>query len=204
MTISLDRGIRLTVRFHEWYWAQVWYEYKGRQSLPRLYALHTFYAQYQDQLVDFENYANWEAVIRRLGCPVTWKGTLGAFLSFNERYHRVRECFTDPKKKRKKSRWPWYRRFGGKWEKRWEPSPEEREQKREAREKKAQWREQIGKTRDCRNRADWPRRCNPGKYHKQRRNREHRQWVRREIDREHWDVFWQSERSQFEDPWMYD
>lgn len=199
----LHRAIQLTVYAHEWYWTSVWDCDRNRnrpcvlyKELPKVYLLHNFYKKYESQLTEFESYAIWEAVIRVLGCPITYNGTLGLFLSWESRYQAVRRCFTDIKKKKVKRRKYWRPHVGGKWEKKWEPTPEVAEEKRQAREHKQEWRERKGKDREFR-RGRHPR--GPRRFYKQARSRTHRAWNKHHIRNGSWDSLYQRDRELFFD-----
>jgi hypothetical protein len=194
----LDRAIRLTVYAHEWYWDAVWTDVlvdgiRYSRKLPRVYLLHQFYRQYQEQLQEFEGYANWEAVVRKLGCPVSWRGTLEPYLKWDNRYRMVRECFTDNTKKVRKRRWWWSPRVGGKWQKKWAPTPEVAEEKRVVREHKQEWRDTLGKNKDCSKR--WSR--GPRRYYKRARSQNHRAWTKHHLRNGSWESLHQRDREQF-------
>lgn len=196
--MTLQGAIHLTVWGHEWYWQQVWEEKSGN-SLPHLYLLHSFYRHYQEQLVgSFENYQTWEKVIRHLGCPVTWSRTL-EFSSWSDRCGKVRKCFTEQETKPRRRKYRHWQ-VGGKWQRQWEATPEEILLKKEAREKKQEWRDQLGKDRD-RRKSRWRR--SPGHFYKRARSQTHRSWVRSQLHRENWEVFSPKEREIFFDPYIW-
>ena len=197
----LDQAIRLTIYAHEGYWDTVWTDALvggifSQRKLPRVYLLHQFYRQHQEQLQEFEGYANWEAVIRKLGRPISWRGTLEPYLGWGTRYRRVRECFTDNTKKVRKRRWWWSPRVGGKWQKEWEPTPEVAEQKREVRERKQEWCRRSGKERERRKPTY---RRGPGRWYKKARSQNHRAWVKNKLRNGNWDALHQRDREQFYD-----
>jgi len=199
--MTLDNAIYLTLNAHEWYWDLVWQECKTeyvyrRRELPKVYLLHHFYRQHQTKLQVFDGYANWEAVFRLLGCPVTYFGTPGSYLPVATRYRIVRDCFTGTRKKiRRRRRW-WERGVGGKWQRKWEPTPEAAEQKKKAREHKQQWREMSGKNRD-RRRSKLRR--GPGGFYKRVRSQSHRAWSKHHLRTGNWDALHSRDRDQFFD-----
>lgn len=48
------------------------------------------------------------------------------------------------------------------------------------------------------------RKRGPNRHYKKLRSKEHRAWVKNQIHRENWDIFWQAERNQFVDSYCWD
>ena len=76
------------------------------------------------------------------------------------------------------------------------------EHKKHNKEKNA-WRIEQKTLRDKSKARGW-RIINPGRYYKKLRSHEHRAWVKQQIHRENWDIFWQGERNQYVDSYSWD
>lgn len=199
-----QREIWLTVYGHEWYWSHISQRLDdGKQKAWAKHCmplLHQFYALHKDEMPSFPMFKMWFDAVLYLGCPIDysrphariwlrhWKDrerAVFAFLSRRDDEQRVRRGRR------------WYRRYGGKWRKEWEPDEDTWQKKKEAREKKAEWRRKLGKDRDSR--ESQYRRRSPGRGYKRARSTSHRAWVSREIRRENYDVFFPKEREVFFD-----
>jgi len=193
---QLDREIRITCWAYEWYWSQILAEnkkevsYRAWHSLPRIELLHSFYKFWKDKFVYFNTYVYWEQILLYLNRPIVIGYPL---LPWEVRYSRLVKFFLKNERKPKKWMRHWYydRSYSAKWQRRYEPDKETAEQKKLAKEQKKEWRHRIGKDRDqgkgkrrSMYRCNNPRRC-----YKQLRSRTYRQWIKRNIQKENFDVF---------------
>jgi len=195
---QLDKEIRIICWCYEWYWLQILAEYKGTdywsfqssRSLPRLYLLHSFYDGWRSKLQHFDSYDYFQDGLLFLGRPIPRSWPLR---DMPQNYRELVTFFL--KEKRTKKRWPkrWYydHSYSAKWQRQYEPDKETAEQKKLSREQKIEWRRRIGKDLDQgkgkrRSMYQWN---NPRREHKIIRSRVYRQWVKRNIQKENFDIF---------------
>ena len=193
---QLDREIRILCWCYEWFWSQILAEYKKEtdyrsfHSLPKLYLLHSFYNHWRDKFQYFDSYDYFEDCLLFLGRPICVGYPLR---DMSHNYRKISEFFLKEKRKPKKWMRHWYydRSYSAKWQRQYEPDKETDEQKKMAREQKKEWRRRIGKDRDQgkgkrRSMYQWN---NPRREHKVIRSRMYRQWIKRNIQKENFDIF---------------
>ena len=205
MTNINVRQAHLVVNVYEWYWKEVWIPGRGySRHSPHLELLHSTYKDYRDELPSFtcDSFA-W--VVLSLDRPHFYNKYA---VNDSERARSVNLQHVyklivgkPPVKVRRRKWWSWDRDRSQKWIKAYEPTLEEWQEKKEAREAKVAWRAESGKDKE-RRKARHHR--GPGRFWKGQRSQRHRMWVQKNLYTENYDAFYQGEREQFVDRWDWD
>jgi hypothetical protein len=210
-----QREVDLTVYGHEWYWVNVYQRIQDGKQQGRweyhMPLLHQYYGIHRHEMPSFPIFRVWFDAILSLGCPVeprcfrngeVGRWTKPVFHSWKDREQAVlRFLLLRSNEQEVKRRRRWSLPYGGKWQKEWEPDAETWQKKKDAREAKKEWRDQLQKNKGRRRRLKYH--CGPGRWHKKERSSLHRAWVREQIQRENWEAFWSKERELFCDPWSW-
>ena len=201
------KDVNLTVHGHEWYWKEIEKRINnGKQGWPHHHMplLHQYYGWYNKEMSAFPTFELWFDAITYLGRAISawsysYRPSRPVFGSWKDRQWRVIEFLRkrDGIERERKRNWVYQDRIGGKWRKEWEPDQETWERKKEAREAKKAWRAYLNK-----DQRRWWRYCSgPGKFYKKYSSRKHRVWVKVQLRRENWEVFFPKERIELYNPW---